>query len=202
MTRGKLYQVADCFYSLQGEGGRAGAPSVFLRFAGCNLHCTKATAGFDCDTDHQANLLLPLGGVVQVVKVADLGDCGWVVLTGGEPALQLDTELVEALHGAGYRLAVESNGTLSLPDGIDWVTVSPKRGSGPLAARNATEVKVVMQAGDPLPECDIEADYYYLSPAHDGDQIDQAALDHCVRLCLENPRWKLSTQQHKAWRIK
>lgn len=197
----RSYPIKECFLSLQGEGMRAGEASVFLRFSGCNLKCRAATQGFDCDTDHAHGVMLQAKAVVELVQ-SMAGRCHWVVLTGGEPLLHLDEELVEALQAHHFCLALETNGTLPLRFPLDWVAVSPKRGTA-LAVRRADEVKVVLAAGDPIPDLTINADYHLLSPAFEGGTLPEANLQHCIRLCMENPRWRLSCQQHKAiWGVR
>jgi organic radical activating enzyme len=206
----RKYVIKECFYSLQGEGIRAGEPSVFLRFAGCNLDCRLETHGFDCDTDFSRGDKLSLDEVVQrVVDVA--GDCRWIVLTGGEPGLQVTGELVRAFKARQFKLAIETNGTQALPPGLDWVCVSPKSPEAELRLFYTHEVKFVLRAGDPLPTPTIKSQHYLLSPAWEiGDKNDPANsgtlsaenLEHCIRLCLDNPRWRLSVQQHKWFRIR
>ncbi len=196
----RTYRVNEIFYSLQGEGVRAGTAALFLRLAGCNLHCTQATHGFDCDTDWRTGRPMTAGQIVQALRAAS-ADCSWVVLTGGEPGLQADAALIEALHAAGLRLAVETNGTVALPPGFDWITVSPKVPEEQLAQRSADEVKYVMSAGMPLPQSTVRADHYLLSPAFRGGRIDPDALAWCIRLVREHPRWRLSCQLHRFWNI-
>jgi len=198
--KGKTYKIKECFLSLQGEGVRAGEASVFLRFAGCNLRCTKATHGFSCDTDFQGGSALTLDEVVRLVADTARG-CQWIVLTGGEPALFLDPELVGALE-AHHKLAIETNGTVPLCCTLDWTTVAPKRGEK-LVLRQADEIKVVLAAGETIPDLgSIRVDHHLLSPAFEGDTLPAANLRHCIRLCMENPRWRLSVQQHKAWGVR
>lgn len=195
----KLYKLAEIFYSLQGEGMRQGEASVFVRFAGCNLCCKKEEAGFDCDTNHERVTSLDVDGVVN--SILDLSsDCRWVVLTGGEPSLQLDSLLIARLKGLGLLLAIETNGTRALPPGLDWITISPKKGEL-VRQPTAHEVKYVLKAGDPLPLCEIKARHKFLSPAFEGDKLPTENLNHCIKLCLENPAWRLSMQAHKRWGI-
>lgn len=197
----KRYQVKELFYSVQGEGARAGTANVFVRFAGCNMRCTREHQGFDCDTDFRGGRSMTAEEIVhEACCLTD--DCGWVILTGGEPALQLDAELLERFQMAGWSVAIETNGTLELPPGIDWVTVSPKTPDADVKQRTANEVKCVVVAGQPLPDTKVQASIRLLSPAFAGDVIDQNALAWCVELVKENPEWRLSVQQHKAWGVK
>jgi 7-carboxy-7-deazaguanine synthase len=197
----KRYFVNEIFYSLQGEGVRAGTANLFVRFGHCNLACREETEGFDCDTEFESGRWL---GVEEIVAelAACAKECGWIVLTGGEPALQVDGPLIEALHTAGYRLAIETNGTRALPPGIDWITVSPKVAEHAIRQLTADEVKYVRGHGQALPRTVVAASHHLLSPAFDGDQLDPRALDWCIRLCKEDPRWRLSLQQHKLWRVR
>ena len=195
------YRINEIFYSVQGEGVRAGCPSLFLRFSKCNLLCTVASHGFDCDTEFESGDDLTTGEIV--AALVDLsGDCRWVVLTGGEPGLQVDDELVDALHCAGYRLAIETNGTVALPSGLDWVTVSPKVPEEALRQRQADEVKYVRAAGQGIPETVVRADHYLISPAFDGDVLRPETLAWCLELVRRNPGWRLSVQQHKGWGVR
>jgi organic radical activating enzyme len=195
------YVVNEIFYSLQGEGVRAGTPNLFLRLSRCNLACTVETHGFDCDTEFESGRRLSLEEIL--VELRQLSDtCGWIILTGGEPGLQLDREMIDGLHAAGYRLAVETNGSLELPPGIDWITVSPKVAEHAIRQRKADEVKYVRGYGQAIPRTVVEADHCLISPAFEGDQVDPRTLDWCIRLCKENPPWRLSVQQHKLWRVR
>jgi organic radical activating enzyme len=189
------YPIKECFYSLQGEGVRAGCPSIFLRFSGCNLKCRKETHGFDCDTEHQGGEALTVEEIVRLIDTAS-PRCQWVVLTGGEPALFMDAPLVAAIEQQHHYVAVETNGTLPLRCVVDWIAVSPKRGAK-LVLQHADEVRVVVSAGDPLPQVDILTEHRLLSPAFVGDTLPPENLEHCINLCLENPQWRLSVQLHK-----
>lgn len=195
------YRVNEIFYSLQGEGVRAGTPNLFLRFSRCNLDCKAATHGFDCDTEFETGTWMTLPGIVAEMRSL-APRCDWVILTGGEPALQVDDPLIDALHGAGYRLAIETNGTLELPAGLDWITVSPKVPEAALRQRVAHEVKYVRAAGQPLPETVVAAEHHLISPAFHGGNLDPSHLDWCIRLCRDNPPWRLSVQQHKGWNVR
>lgn len=201
----KRYPIKECFLSLQGEGVRAGTVAVFLRFAGCNLNCKKETVGWDCDTDFSGGDALSLPEVVSLVtrtagKSARVPAHSWIVLTGGEPALFMDADLSVALR-ISHRLAIETNGTIPLNFAPDWITVSPKPGA-PVVVPGADEVKVVLRAGDAIPAVDVKAGVHLLSPAFEGAVLPEANLRHCIQLCLENPRWRLSVQLHKLVRIR
>lgn len=206
------YLVNEIFYSLQGEGARAGTPNVFVRFAKCNLDCPF------CDTDFEHGDWYTIPELLaEMRRVAD-PECDWVVFTGGEPMLQLDEALTWAARTVGWHLAIETNGMFAIPFPMDWVCVSPKNDQ--VAQLSANEVKYVMNAGDPLPDTRVKAEHYLLSPVsiyetcdHDGDceppaclgprwRTDPDALAHCIDLCKVNPPWRLSCQQHHAWGIR
>ncbi len=195
------YLVNEIFYSLQGEGVRAGTPNFFLRLAKCNLACTVETHGFDCDTEFESGRWMTLPEIVEELRQLS-ATCEWIVLTGGEPALQVDREMIDALHAAGYKLAIETNGSVELPEGIDWITVSPKVAEHAIRQRKAHEVKYVRGHGQAIPRTVVEAEHYLISPAFEGEQLDPRTLDWCIRLCRENPPWRLSVQQHKAWKVR
>jgi 7-carboxy-7-deazaguanine synthase len=198
------YLVNEIFYSLQGEGVRAGTPNFFLRLAKCNLTCKVETHGFDCDTEFESGRWMTLPEILDELRQLS-GKCEWVVLTGGEPALQVDPEMIDALHAAGYKLAIETNGSIELPQGsnrIDWITVSPKVAEHAIRQKKAHEVKYVRGYGQAIPRTVVQAEHYLISPAFEGDRLDPRALDWCIRLCKENPPWRLSVQQHKAWKVR
>ncbi len=195
------YLVNEIFYSLQGEGVRAGTPNFFLRLSRCNLTCKVETHGFDCDTEFESGRRLTIPEIL--TEFRQLSErCDWVILTGGEPALQIDDELIDALHAAGYKLAIETNGSIELPPGLDWITVSPKVAEHAIRQRTAHEVKYVRGHGQAIPKTVVEAEHYVISPAFDGAEVDPRTLDWCIRLCKENPPWRLSVQQHKLWKVR
>lgn len=205
-----VYTVKEIFYTLQGEGGQAGRPAVFCRFAGCNLWTglerdrAKAICQF-CDTDF-VGTDGPGGGkfktpeeLAAAVKAAWTGKGGrpMVVCTGGEPLLQLDKPLVDAFHAAGIEIAVESNGTIDPPEGIDWLCISPKLGSE-LVVTSGTELKLVypQEGGDPAQFESLDFEHFFLQPM-DSPALAQntaAAVDYCKA----HPQWRLSVQTHKT----
>jgi len=203
------YSVKEIFLTLQGEGGQAGRVSVFCRFAGCNLWSglerdrAGAVCTF-CDTDF-VGTDGPGGGKFRTA--ADLAAAvaaAWagpaenrlVVLTGGEPLLQLDDALVDALHGAGFSIALETNGTLTAPPGVDWICVSPKADAA-LAQVSGQELKLVYPQGgvDPARFEQLAFERFSLQPM-DGPDRD-AATRAAIAYCLAHPRWRLSLQTHK-----
>ncbi len=197
----KSYMVNEIFYSLQGEGMRAGTANLFLRFTGCNETCRVETHGFDCDTEFTSGRSLTLDEILAEFRQL-APDCRWVVITGGEPALQVDRALIDVLHDAGYRLAIETNGSIELPDGFDWITVSPKVAEHALRQTTADEVKYVRGHGQAIPKTVVQARHHLISPAFLGDQIDTRALAWCIELVKQHPDWQLSVQQHKFWQIR
>ncbi|MBV9762006.1 MAG: 4Fe-4S cluster-binding domain-containing protein [Acidobacteriaceae bacterium] len=197
----RQYAVNEIFYSLQGEGVRAGTPNFFLRFAGCNLSCKQETHGFDCDTEFISSRKMTLDEISDELAVLSR-ECKWIVLSGGEPGLQIDGELIAGLHGLGYRLAVETNGSITLPEGLDWITVSPKVAEHAIRQTTANEVKYVRGYGQGIPRTVVEAEHYVISPAFEGENLPKRTLEWCIRLVKENPAWRLSVQQHKIWSIR
>ena len=205
------YAVHEIYYTLQGEGAQTGRAAVFLRFSGCNLWSGReadrpsATCRF-CDTDF-AGTDGPGGGTF--ANADDLADAAWrvwpasaggtplVVCTGGEPLLQLDDELVAALHARGFSVAVETNGTRPAPGGIDWLCVSPKSGA-PLVLTAGNELKLVFPQGGLAPG-DLEHldfDHFFLQPMDGPERAIN--IEATVRYCLAHPRWRLSVQTHKV----
>ncbi|RQP24336.1 7-carboxy-7-deazaguanine synthase [Piscinibacter terrae] len=205
------YQVKEIFYTLQGEGANAGRPAVFCRFAGCNLWSgreeDRATAVCRfCDTDFVGTDGPDGGRFADAVSLASSIHSRWpagvagrklVVFTGGEPLLQLDAALIDAMHAQGFEIAVESNGTIAAPSGIDWLCISPKAGA-PLKQTRGQELKVVV----PQPELSLDElamldfEHFFLQPM-DGPQAS-ANTQWAIAQCLRDPRWRLSVQTHKV----
>jgi organic radical activating enzyme len=197
----KKYHINEFFFSLQGEGMRAGEPSIFLRFSGCNLKCNKEEDGFDCDTEFTSSHAWTVEDLIkEFKKLAPV--CKWIVLTGGEPSLQIDDELIDAFHAAGYKLAIETNGTKLINPKIDWISVSPKVAEHCLKQKTANEVKYVRSYGMGIPKTVIKADHYLISPAFEVDHLPDQNLKWCVDLVKEHEPWRLSVQMHKSWQIR
>lgn len=198
------FSVNEIFYSLQGEGMRAGEASTFVRFSGCNLRCNGSSDGEAyqpvCDTEFVSGMRY---SVERLVAEASAFPGRWVVLTGGEPGLQVTQQLIDTLHAEGFKVAIETNGTQALPDGIDWVTVSPKTAEHTLVVKTCHEVKYIRNAGQGIPKTTLKADYYLISPAFDASgQLPRETLAWCIQLVKENPKWRLSVQQHKRWGVR
>lgn len=206
-----MYSVKELFYSIQGEGARSGRPAVFLRFAGCNLWSGReqdrasAICRF-CDTNF-VGTDGPQGGKFSspedlAQRVASLWPGKrtqhrpYVVCTGGEPLLQLDVPLISALHARGFEIALETNGTLPAPEGIDWICMSPKMSEG-LQLTRGDELKLVYPQQGIEPEVFLMLDFthFYLQPM-DGPDVE-ANTKSCLAYCLRHPEWSLSLQMHK-----
>ena len=182
-----MYSINEIFYSLQGEGYFTGTAAVFLRFSGCNLQCSF------CDTDHSASEQVALGALVERLTAFPARH---LVITGGEPSLQVDDLLIDVLHEAGFYIQVETNGTNPLPAGVDWITCSPKEG-GTVVLNRIDELKVVYTGTDPdtivaeLPA----AMHYFLQPC------SGANIPETVEYVMAHPYWRLSLQTHKLINI-
>ncbi len=208
------YSIKEIFYTLQGEGTHAGRPAVFCRFSGCNLWTgreedrSKAICQF-CDTDFVGTDGEGGGKFKDATTLAQTINAQWpttytaskfVVFTGGEPLLQLDTALIDAMHAVGFEIAIETNGTIEVPAGVDWICVSPKMGSE-LKVHKGNELKVVIpQLGQPLAAYEaLDFDHFYLQ-AMDGPLLADN-LKLAIDMCRRNPKWKLSIQTHKLLQI-
>lgn len=204
------YAVKECFLTLQGEGMQSGSRAVFLRFAGCNLWSgreqDRATAQCRfCDTDFVGTDGEGGGKFVSADALANQVELLWgegraerlVVITGGEPMLQLDADLINALHKRGFRVAMESNGTLPAADGLDWLCVSPKAGTD-VVQRAGDELKLVwpQQGIDPAELENWDFDHFLVQPM-DCEQR-QEALEAAIKLAMDRPKWRLTLQSHKV----
>jgi 7-carboxy-7-deazaguanine synthase len=213
------YSVKEIFYTLQGEGGQAGRAAVFCRFAGCNLwtgrEVDRASAICQfCDTDFVGTDGEGGGRFESATALAEAVAACWpgggrplVVCTGGEPLLQLDAPAVDALHAAGFEIAIETNGTIAVPTGIDWVCVSPKAGAD-LIVRAGDELKLVYPQTGAMPERFLELNFthFFLQPMdqtglgrddNTPDETAESTTDAATQYCLQNPSWRLSLQTHK-----
>lgn len=203
------YAVKELFKTLQGEGAQAGRAAVFCRFAGCNLWSGreedrhKAICQF-CDTDFIGTNGDGGGKFRDASELASAIAHTWgsgqtrryVVFTGGEPLLQIDDALIAAVHAHDFEIAIETNGTIEPPQGIDWICVSPKAGA-PFNLKSGSELKLVYPQSDLLPDDlpDLDFEHYFLQPMDGAKQQENIAA--VTAFCLENPRWRLSLQTHK-----
>lgn len=189
------YPINEIFYSLQGEGYWSGRPAVFVRFSGCNLKCSF------CDTDHSQHRRMTTQEIIDAINQYP---SNFIVLTGGEPSLFVDTPLLEALHQANKYIAIETNGTRALQPGIDWITLSPKDSfetNANVVLSQADEIKLVYDGNnqDTINRyTNFPAQHHFLQPCDTADEtrnrkITQATIDYC----LTHPQWSLSLQQHK-----
>ena len=186
-------KVNEIFYSLQGEGGRQGEASIFIRLSGCNLNCEF------CDTDFETGEVMNLGEIMEAIQPYP---CRWIIWTGGEPTLQLTDEILSFFRQEGYLQAIESNGSCKLSGLLDYTVISPK--GNPASAKKinpeADEIRLPIQQGDPIPEIETlpDAEYYFLSPVFSTDEkTTQANIAYCVEYILQHPEWRLSLQIHK-----
>jgi 7-carboxy-7-deazaguanine synthase (Cx14CxxC type) len=203
------YTVKEVFYTLQGEGANAGRAAVFCRFVGCNLwsgreqHRASAICQF-CDTDFLGTDGLNGGKHNNALSLAELIEASWggdplnklVVFTGGEPLLQLNNELIQAVRGNGFEIAVETNGTIPVPVGIDWVCVSPKANAN-LVVKHGDELKLVypQENLDPATLTNLGFKHFFLQPMDGPEAAENTTLT--VQYCLDHPHWCLTLQSHK-----
>ena len=206
------YAVKELYYTLQGEGAQTGRPAVFLRFAGCNLWSglerdrASAVCTF-CDTDFVGvdgsggGKFDDASALAQAAREnwpeGGAGGTPYIVCTGGEPLLQLDRPLIDALHGAGFEIGVETNGTIAAPDGVDWLCVSPKA-DAPLEQQSGHELKLVYPQETAMPErfCDLAFDFFFLQPMDGPSQLENTRA--AIEYCKTHPQWRLSVQTHKS----
>ncbi len=210
------YAVKEIFYTLQGEGAQAGRPAVFCRFAGCNLWSGReedraaAICKF-CDTDFFGvdgsgggkfeSAATLARAVAEAWPSGSGGGKRFVVCTGGEPLLQLDPALIDALHAQGFEIAVETNGTIAAPEGLDWICMSPKAGAE-LVQHSGDELKLVypQEGADPVKFEGLDFRNFFLQPMDGPKQQQNTELT--LRYCLEHPQWRLSLQTHKLLGIR
>lgn len=176
-----MKKINEIFYSLQGEGFHSGTPAIFIRFSGCNLKCSF------CDTKHEEGTYMSDNEIIEAISSFPANT---VILTGGEPSLQIDDALIELLHKAGKYICIETNGTHPLPSGIDWITCSPKE-DAPVRLEHIDEVKVVYTGQELSAYAALKADWYFLQPCSCSN------TEEVVDYILCHPEWRLSLQTHK-----
>ena len=195
-------KVSEIFYSLQGEGARAGTPTVFIRLQGCSAKMACYASGIKCDTEFESGKEMELIEINAWIA-ANASDCKEITWTGGEPLDQLTEEVIIYFADRNYYQAVETSGLKPAPKGIDFICVSPKVAEHVVKKNfdHVQELRYVRHAGQEIPMPSITADHYWISPHSDGFTINNNNVQHCINLCKQNPKWKLSVQQHKLWNI-
>lgn len=223
----RKYDVNELVLALQGEGVRAGTVNIFLRFSGCNLQCKgdriEESGAYQpvCDTEFVSGRRVTLEEIarwahdewdistgIKLDSDDGLRACAqwkepWIILTGGEPALQVDRELVDFFHRRGCKLAMETNGTVDVKRlDLDWITLSPKVAEHAIKCLQCDEVKYVRSYGQGIPRPRAESEYFLISPASEGGMIHTKTLQWCQKLVLSHPQWRLSCQQHHWWDVR
>jgi 7-carboxy-7-deazaguanine synthase len=199
----KKLGVSELFYSLQGEGTRSGTPSIFIRLQGCKAKSACFALGIKCDTEFESGKQMSIEEIEEWCLL-NAFSCKEIVWTGGEPLDQLDEEIVTYFKEKGYYQCVETSGLHPSVKGLDFVCVSPKVAEHVIKKNfpeGVTELRYVRHKGQDVPQPSITAKHYWLSPHSDGFTINAENMKHCIDLCLKNPQWKLSVQNHKLWNI-
>lgn len=196
-------KVSEIFYSLQGEGARAGTPTFFIRLQGCKAKNACYALGIKCDTEFESGKEYDVEDILRWMELKE-PDCKEITWTGGEPTDQLTAEMIKWFKDLGYYQAIETSGLNPVPEGIDFICVSPKVAEHVVKKNfpnGVTELRYVRHAGQDIPQPSIKANHYWISPHSDGFTINTDNMKHCIDLCLKNPQWKLSVQQHKLWNV-
>jgi 7-carboxy-7-deazaguanine synthase len=196
-------KVNEIFYSLQGEGARIGTPTVFIRLSGCKAKNACYALGIKCDTEFESGKDMTIEEIHQWL-IINAQQCKEITWTGGEPLDQLTNEMTLFFKDKGYFQCIETSGLKPCVDNIDFICVSPKVAEHVIAKNfpnGVTELRYVRHKGQTIPEPSITAQHYWISPHSDGFTINSENLKHCINLCLENGKWKMSLQNHKIWNI-
>ena len=196
-------KISEIFYSLQGEGARIGTPTIFIRLAGCKAKFACLALGIKCDTEFESGREMSYNDILKWIE-DNAPQCNEITWTGGEPTDQLTQEMIDCFKAEGFYQAIETSGLNPVPDGIDFICVSPKVAEHVIKKNfpnGVNELRYVRHKGQTIPEPSIKAQHYWISPHSDGFNINSENLKHCIELCKENGRWKLSLQNHKVWNI-
>lgn len=196
-------KVSEIFYSLQGEGARIGTPTVFIRLSGCKAKNACYALGIKCDTEFESGKDMTIEEIHQWL-IINAPQCKEITWTGGEPLDQLTNEITLFFKDKGYFQAIETSGLKPCVNNIDFICVSPKVAEHVIAKNfpnGVSELRYVRHKGQAIPEPSIKAEHYWLSPHSDGFNINSENLKHCIELCLQNGKYKLSLQNHKLWNI-
>lgn len=194
-------KVNEIFYSLQGEGARAGTANIFIRLSGCQTKYACFASGVNCDTEFESGREMMIPELLRHVKQFK---CRQIIWTGGEPAQQLTPEIVEEFSKHLFYQAIETSGLFSVPKNLDWISLSPKVAEHVLEKNftKVNELRYVRHSGQEIPQPKIRADHYFISPHSDGENLNTENIRHCVELVKRNPKWKLSIQQHKILNLR
>ena len=195
--------VSEIFYSLQGEGARVGTPTVFIRLQGCKTKNACFASGVVCDTEFESGKEMSLEAIKMWLESNSSG-CKEITWTGGEPLDQLTDEIVSYFKELGYYQAIETSGLKSSVKGLDFTCVSPKVAEHVVKKNfpdGVSELRYVRHKGQDVPQPSVKAEHYWLSPHSDGYEINSENMKHCIQVCLDNPQWKLSLQNHKIWNV-
>jgi 7-carboxy-7-deazaguanine synthase len=196
-------RISEIFYSLQGEGARIGTPTIFIRLQGCKAKNACFAMGIKCDTEFESGKEMSIEYIEKWILENATG-CKEITWTGGEPLDQLTNEITAYFKEKGYFQAIETSGLKSCVENIDFICVSPKVAEHVILKnfpKGVTELRYVRHKGQDIPQPKIKALHYWVSPHSDGFTINTENLKHCIDLCIKNPQWKLSIQNHKLWNI-
>ena len=201
-----MLKISEIFYSLQGEGHRTGEASLFVRLQGCSVKHACFKSGVICDTEFESGQEFSIDYILDYAKKVGTK---WITWTGGEPTDQLTGEICLYVKKKGYKQSIECSGIKQPSIYIDWIALSPKIAEHIIIKKweqgedgfHCDELRWVRHKGQSIPKTKIKARTYYLSPHSDGANINTENLKHCIDLCLKNPEWKLSTQDHKIWSV-
>lgn len=206
----KGLRVSEIFYSLQGEGQRTGEPSVFIRLQGCSAKHACYASGIRCDTEFESGKEMSLEYLHRWIQNNAQG-CRAIIWTGGEPLDQLTDDHTRYFKDLGYYQCLETSGLKSPVDHLDYIVISPKVAEHVIirsfadqfksTGKHCQEIRWVRHKGQDIPQTNLTADYYCLSPHFNGSEIDPENLNHVIQLCLNHPTWRLSLQNHKIWRV-
>jgi len=196
-------KVSEIFYSLQGEGARVGTPTIFIRLSGCKAKNACFVLGIKCDTEFESGSQKSVDEILAWMQ-KNAPQCKEITWTGGEPTDQLSAQHIAFFKAAGYFQAIETSGLNPVPEGIDFVCVSPKVAEHVIKKNfphGVDELRYVRHAGQDIPAPSITAKHYWISPHSDGFSINTENLQHCIDLCMRSGKWKLSVQNHKLWNV-
>lgn len=192
--------ISEIFYSIQGEGARVGTANIFIRTQGCKAKNACYAMGIKCDTEFESGKEYSIDSLYNEIK--DI-DCKNIIWTGGEPAQQLTDDIVKYFKDKGYYQTIETSGLFSVPESIDFISVSPKVAEH-VIKKNFTkinELRYVRHKGQDIPKPSVAADYYFVSPHSDGFTLNFENIKHCLKLVKNNPTWRISIQMHKIYSV-